>query len=141
MTGAFETIDPTLEEAAQNLGASSTRRFWTVTLPSATPSILNAALMVFIIIIDAFGIPAIVGVGTPVLTTLVYGEFTSEMGGPPVMAATGATILLAISMTILIFQRVYLKKRSFISSGTRKPEMLDPEPGKKFFSPPSSSWC
>ncbi len=131
MTGAFQTLDPTLEEAAHNLGASNFRRFWTVTIPSATPSILNAALMVFILIIDAFGIPAIIGVGVPVLTTLVYGEFTSELGGPPVMASTGATILLSISMTILIFQRVYLKKRSFMSSGIRKPVLLEPKPLKK----------
>ena len=131
LTGAFQTVDPTLEEAAHNLGASNFRRFWTVTLPSATPSILNAALMVFILIIDAFGIPAIIGVGTPVLTTLVYGEFTSELGGPPVMASTGATILLSISMTILIFQRVYLKKRSFVSSGIRRPALVHPKPLKK----------
>ena len=131
LTGAFQTIDPTLEEAAHNLGASNFRRFWTVTLPSATPSILNAALMVFILIIDAFGIPAIIGVGVPVLTTLVYGEFTSELGGPPIMASTGATILLSISMTILIFQRVYLKKRSFATSGIRKPVLVEPKPLKK----------
>ena len=79
LVGAFQTIDPSLEEAAHNLGASDFRRFWTVTVPSATPSILNASLLVFILIIDSFGIPAIIGVGTPVLTTLVFGEFTSEL--------------------------------------------------------------
>jgi len=131
LIGAFQTVDPSLEEAAHNLGASNFRRFWTVTVPSATPSILNASLLVFILIIDSFGIPAIVGVGTPVLTTLVFGEFTSEMGGPPVMAATGATILLAISMSILITQRVYLQKRSFVSSGTRSIEIVNPRPVKK----------
>ncbi len=133
LTGAFQTIDPSIEEAAHNLGASNFRRFWTVTLPAATPSILNAALMVFILIIDSFGIPAIIGVGTPVLTTLVYGEFTSELGGPPIMASTGATILLTISMSILIIQRVYLKKRSFVTSGTRAPVLVDPKPAKKIF--------
>lgn len=131
LTGAFQTIDPTLEEAAHNLGASNFRRFWTVTVPSATPSILNAALLVFILIIDSFGIPAIIGVGTPVLTTLVFGEFTSEMGGPPVMAATGATILLSISMTILILQRVYLQRRSFATSSTRKAALINPRLLKK----------
>lgn len=131
LVGAFQTIDPSLEEAAHNLGASDFRRFWTVTVPSATPSILNASLLVFILIIDSFGIPAIVGVGTPVLTTLVFGEFTSEMGGPPVMAATGATILLFISMSILIIQRVYLQRRSFVTSGTRSQEIIDPKPLKK----------
>ncbi len=133
LTGAFQTIDPSLEEAAHNLGASNFRRFWTVTLPAATPSILNAALMVFILIIDSFGIPAIIGVGTPVLTTLVYGEFTSEMGGPPIMASTGATILLTISMGILIIQRVYLKRKSFVTSGTRAPVLVDPPLAKKLF--------
>ncbi len=131
LVGAFQTIDPSVEEAAHNLGASSFRRFWTVTVPSATPSILNASLLVFILIIDSFGIPAIVGVGTPVLTTLVFGEFTSEMGGPPVMAATGATILLIISMSILILQRVYLQRRSFVASGTRSIEIINPKPLKK----------
>ncbi len=131
LIGAFQTVDPSLEEASHNLGASNFRRFWTVTVPSATPSILNASLLVFILIIDSFGIPAIVGVGTPVLTTLVFGEFTSEMGGPPVMAATGATILLFISMSILILQRVYLQKKSFVSSGTRNIEIINPRPVKK----------
>jgi len=131
LVGAFQTIDPSIEEAAHNLGASGFRRFWTVTVPSATPSILNASLLVFILIIDSFGIPAIVGVGTPVLTTLVFGEFTSEMGGPPVMAATGATILLFISMSILIIQRVYLQRRSFVASGTRSIEIINPNPLKK----------
>ncbi len=133
LVGAFQSIDPSLEEASHNLGASNFRRFWTVTVPSVTPSILNASLLVFILIIDSFGIPAIIGVGTPVLTTLVFGEFTSEMGGPPVMAATGATILLFISMSILIFQRVYLQKRSFVSKGSRTPEMINPKPIKKLF--------
>jgi len=131
LIGAFQAVDPSLEEASHNLGASNFRRFWTVTVPSATPSILNASLLVFILIIDSFGIPAIVGVGTPVLTTLVFGEFTSEMGGPPVMAATGATILLSISMSILVIQRVYLQKRSFVSSGTRNIEIINPKPVKK----------
>ncbi|RKX82453.1 MAG: hypothetical protein DRP57_09855 [Spirochaetes bacterium] len=133
LTGAFQTIDPTIEEAAANLGASGLRKFWTVTLRSATPSILNAALLVFILIIDSFGIPAIVGIGTPVLTTLVYGEFTSEMGGPPIMASTGATILLTISMTILILQRIYLSKKSYITSSTRKPVPVEPTTAKKKF--------
>jgi len=133
LTGAFQTIDPTIEEAAENLGASNFKRFWTVTLRSATPSILNAALLVFILIIDSFGIPAIVGIGTPVLTTLVYGEFTSEMGGPPIMASTGATILLTISMTILILQRIYLSRKSYITSSTRKPVPVEPRTLKKLF--------
>ena len=133
LTGAFQTIDPTIEEAAANLGASGLRKFWTVTLRSATPSILNAALLVFILIIDSFGIPAIVGIGTPVLTTLVYGEFTSEMGGPPIMASTGATILLTISMAILILQRIYLSRKSYITSSTRKPVPVEPTTAKKLF--------
>jgi len=47
------------------------------------------------------------------------------------MAATGSTILLSISMTILIFQRVYPKKRSYYSRGVGRPKMVNPKIGKK----------
>ena len=47
------------------------------------------------------------------------------------MAATGATILLFFSMSILIIQRVYLQRRSFVSKSARSVEMINPRPVKK----------
>ena len=117
---AFASIDPSLEEAAATMGASKMRVFFTVVLPAITPSILNTMLLIFILIIDSFGIPAIIGFDTPVLTTRVYGEFTSEMGGIPSMASAGAILLLLISSSILIIQRFYIRRSTYATSVARR---------------------
>ena len=120
LKGAFESVDPDLEEAAATMGSNRIRTFLTVILPATMPSILNATLLIFILIIDSFGIPAIIGFDTPVLTTTVYGEFTSEMGGVPSMASAGAMLLLFISISILILQRFYLQRTTYASSVVRR---------------------
>lgn len=48
MAAVFRSIDPVLEEAAHNLGASATRAFLTVSLPLAVPGIVASALLVFL---------------------------------------------------------------------------------------------
>src|SRR5690606_17670361 len=47
MLAALKALDGTIEEAAVNLGASSVRRFFTVTLPVLAPAILINAMIVF----------------------------------------------------------------------------------------------
>ncbi len=117
---AFSNIDPDIEEAAWSMGANRAKTFFTVIIPAVTPAILNATLVIFILVIDSFGIPAIIGFETPMLTTRVFGEFTSEMGGIPSRASSGAIILLFISILILLIQRLYLQKKSFAMSTVRK---------------------
>ena len=64
---AFKSIDISVEEAAQNLGASSLRTFRTVTLPIVLPSILAGALLVFIEAIENFGVPVVLAEDKPIL--------------------------------------------------------------------------
>ena len=52
MTAVFRAIDPALDEAAHNLGASATRAFLTVSLPLAVPGIVASALLVFLYSLD-----------------------------------------------------------------------------------------
>ncbi len=130
---AFSKIDPDIEEAAWSMGANRARTFFTVVLPAVTPAILNATLMIFILVIDSFGIPAIIGFETPMLTTRVFGEFTSEMGGIPSRASSGAIILLLISITILLIQRFYLQKKSFAMTGVRTIAPMEMSRSQKAF--------
>ena len=48
LLAGFTNIDPSLEEAAEVEGASSLRRFFTITLPLCTPSYLAGAVLVFL---------------------------------------------------------------------------------------------
>jgi iron(III) transport system permease protein len=59
---ALSRVDPSLEEAAQGLGAKSWRRFWNITLPLTTPGFVSGALLVFIWTFADFITPLVVGV-------------------------------------------------------------------------------
>ena len=59
---ALAKVDPTLEEAAQGMGANGWRRFWTITLPLTTPGYVSGALLVFIWTFADFITPLVLGV-------------------------------------------------------------------------------
>jgi len=59
---ALAKVDPSLEEAAEGVGASGWRRFWTITLPLTTPGYISGALLVFIWTFADFITPLVVGV-------------------------------------------------------------------------------
>jgi len=59
---ALAKVDPSLEEAAQGVGASGWQRLWTITLPLTTPGYISGALLVFIWTFADFITPLVVGV-------------------------------------------------------------------------------
>ena len=59
---AMSRVDPSLEEAAQGMGANGWRRFRDVTLPLSTPGYISGALLVFIWTFADFVTPLVVGV-------------------------------------------------------------------------------
>jgi iron(III) transport system permease protein len=71
---ALRGIEPRLEEAAA-LVAPPHRVFWRVTLPLAAPTILASALVVFVLAISDFGVPAMLRVR--VYTTEIFTAFAA----------------------------------------------------------------
>ncbi len=59
---ALSKVNPTLEEAAQGMGANGWKRFWTITLPLTTPGYVSGALLVFIWTFADFITPLVLGV-------------------------------------------------------------------------------
>jgi iron(III) transport system permease protein len=115
-SSALDNMDPGLEEAARILGASNTRIMLTITLPVVAPAILSGLVLVILECFIIFGAPAVLG--TPkflyTLSTQVHALFTNE---PPEfhMAATAATPIVLITACLLIFQRVYLGRKQYIT--------------------------
>ena len=58
---ALARLDPKLEQAARTLGADSVRVWWNVTLPLLRPSLLAAALLVFLFDFTSFGVILLLG--------------------------------------------------------------------------------
>jgi iron(III) transport system permease protein len=74
MSTPFRSMDPSLEEAATTAGSSGWQVFRRVTFPLALPSVLAVLILTFIRSLEAFEIPALIGIpaGVEVLTTKIY---------------------------------------------------------------------
>ncbi len=121
-SGAMNSIDVSLEEAAENLGMSKLKRIWTVTLPVVLPSILAGCVMVFMTCLADFGTPMLIGEGYVVLPVLVYNEYMSESAVNPYMASTLSVIIVSCSLLLLMFQKLVIDKRNYMMSSLRPPQ-------------------
>ena len=97
-------ISDTLGEAAENLGASSLRSFWEVTLPLSVPVISKAGLIIFIFAFGGYELPLLLGSTLPkalaVQTHLMYMS-PDLLQRPLAMAMNGVVLLLSAGMAIL----------------------------------------
>ena len=121
-SGAMNSIDASLEEAAENLGMSKLKRIWTITLPVVLPSILAGCVMVFMTCLADFGTPMLMGEGYVVLPVLVYNEYMSESATNPYMASALSVIIVSCSLIVLAFQKLVIDKRNYMMSSLRPPQ-------------------
>ncbi len=113
MVGLLQQIDPSVEEAARDLGASRWEVFKTITLPLMVPGIANAALLVFIQSVADFGNPMVIGGN---YTTMAVQIYMQGIGSLDMSGATAlAILLLMISVVAFIFQKYYIGKKSYVT--------------------------
>ena len=131
-SGAMNSIDASLEEAAENLGMNKLRRILTVTLPVVLPSILAGCIMVFMTCLADFGTPMLLGEGYTVLPVLVYNEYMSESATDPFMASALSVIIVACSMVMLALQKLVVEKKNYTMSTLRPPQETELHGFKRF---------
>ncbi len=119
--GALMTIDRSLEEASENLGARGSRTFFKVTIPLVLPSVTGGALIAFMMSLSNFGTPMIIGGNYLVLPTLAYNLFTSEVAETPGMASTVSIILMLCASVIIILQQWASSRRKYSSMLVNRP--------------------
>ncbi|MBR4442817.1 MAG: iron ABC transporter permease [Clostridia bacterium] len=108
--GLLRNIDPSMEEAARDMGASRFKVFTSVTLPLLLPGIGNAFLVTFIESIADFANPMIIGGSYDTLATTIYLQITGayDKNG----ACAMAVVLLGITMLMFMVQKYYLEKKT-----------------------------
>jgi putative spermidine/putrescine transport system permease protein len=95
LAAALTNIDPSLERASQNLGATQWQTFFRVTLPLARPGIVAALVLAFAQSVSAFVIPLLLGGGrVPMLATQVYDAMIVSVNYP--FAAATVVIILGV---------------------------------------------
>ena len=108
--GLLKNIDPSMEEAARDMGASRFKVFTSVTLPLLLPGIGNAFLVTFIESIADFANPMIIGGSYDTLATTIYLQITGayDKNG----ACAMAVVLLGITMIMFLVQKFYLERKT-----------------------------
>lgn len=117
---ALKSVDASLEESAQMLGARRWQTTLRINLPLVAPAITGGALLSAIDSLALFGPQAIIGTPAQIvfLPTRIYATIGSY---PPRWAEASALSLLLVVLTVagLALQRGYLERRSYITVGGR----------------------
>jgi putrescine transport system permease protein len=107
---ALERLDPTLLEAAADLGCPPTRAFWQVTFPLALPGVIAGCFLVFIPVTGEFVIPDLLGGnGTLMIGKTLWDEFFSNRDWP-LASAVAVILLVLLVVPIVIFQNQEQKR-------------------------------
>ena len=114
VSAGLARMDESAGEAAASLGAGPGRIFFRVTLPMLAPSVLAAAVLVFMTSMASFSAPYIFGGGYQVLSTRI---FTSKMNGELEMAMVETVVLAAVCLLFLGLLRWFERGREYAAVG------------------------
>ncbi|HVR88961.1 MAG TPA: iron ABC transporter permease [Candidatus Limnocylindria bacterium] len=123
-----DQLDPALEEAALNLGASRSRVLRTIVLPLLRPGFAAAFLIIFVESLADLANPLLIGGDFNVLASSAYlaviGEFDTRK------AVAYSLVLMAPSLIAYFVQRLWVGNSSVVTVGgkpsTGKAQQLDP---------------
>lgn len=110
LKGLLKNIDPSLEEAARDMGASRGKVFMTVTLPLLLPGLGNAFLITFIESVADFANPMLIGGSYDTMATAIYLQITGAYD--KVGASAMAVVLLSITLIMFLIQKCYLEAKT-----------------------------
>ncbi|MFD4711924.1 ABC transporter permease [Streptomyces sp. NPDC058430] len=105
---AFARLNPELEEAAATVGAPMWRRLRLVVFPLITPAVSAAAMLLVVVALEGFAIPAILGLPNKIF---VYSSFIQYSLQPPSgmanygQASTYGVLVLVLSLVMLMVYR------------------------------------
>ncbi len=102
-------MDPSLEEAARDLGAGPGRAFWDITLPLIMPAVISGSLLAFAMSMDDVVIS--IFINGPRLSTLPIKVYTQLKTGVTPEINALCTILLAATLVIFIVYSLITKKK------------------------------
>jgi spermidine/putrescine transport system permease protein len=101
------TLDPSIEEAAKDLGATAYTTFRRVTLPMIFPAVVSGALLAFVLSIDDFVVTNFTSGNVVTFPLWIYGS--AKLGLPPQVNVVGTLIfaagLLLVAANLLVTRR------------------------------------
>jgi spermidine/putrescine transport system permease protein len=104
----LERLEPSLVEAAADLGARPLSTVWRIVVPLSRPGIIAGSVLVFIPCLGAFLTPDLLGGGRTVLVgNLVQNQFTNARDWP-----FGSAVSIALMVLVTVVLVVFLRRES-----------------------------
>jgi iron(III) transport system permease protein len=129
MAAAFRSMDMALEEAGTMSGANTFSTFFRITLPVMRPAFFSAMLIMFIIAIEAFAVPTLIGMpaGISLFTSQIYAAFRSFPPNFGLASSLAVTLLIISIIGIYFYRRVTRNEKRFatISGKGYRPRVID----------------
>jgi len=113
VNNVLQSLNPSLEDASLDLGASQTKTLLKIIIPLSLPGLFKAALLVFIMSLADFGNPMLIGGGLPIMATDAYNLWIGEQNME--MAAVFCTLLIIPSILLYVVQNYFLRGGTFIT--------------------------
>jgi iron(III) transport system permease protein len=113
LLGLLKRLDPSLDEAARNLGASRWHVFRTVTVPLMIPGLASGFLLLFVEAIADLANPLVLGGDFTVLSARAYIAITGEYD--LVSGSLLALILIAPALAVFMLQRYWVERKSVVT--------------------------
>ena len=133
VSGALKNIDNSLLEASSNMGCRGVKRFFKVVVPLCMPSILAAALMVFMRALADFGTPLLIGEGYRTFPVEIYKQYVGETSVNHNFAAAVSVIAIIITAIVFLIQKMLSNHYSFTMNALHPIERKKPHPVLRFF--------
>jgi iron(III) transport system permease protein len=115
LMAALALSDARLYEAADALGTSERRKFFTITLPGAKYGLISACMVVFTMAVSEFGVPKVIGGNTSVLAVDIYkqviGQQNFSMG-----AVVGLVLLLPAVVAFFIDNLMQRRQQALLTA-------------------------
>src|SRR5947209_8877124 len=124
---ALALADARLYEFADALGTKKSRIFATVTLPGAKFGLMNAAFVVFTLVVTDFGIAKVIGGQFNVLATDAYKQVVGQQNFE--MGAVVGMVLLVPAVLAFVIDRMVQRRQVALLSARAVP--LEPKVDRK----------
>ena len=108
LTSTLESLDPSVERAAHDLGARPTRVFYQILVPQMVPGILAATSLVFVLNMNAYATPLLVGgPGVQMMATQMYSTMVAGNNWP--LGAAMAVVLVVTSLGAISIYSLFVR--------------------------------
>jgi iron(III) transport system permease protein len=126
LVASLSMADSRLYEAADALGASKMRVFFTVTLPGAKYGVISAGFVIFTLVITDFGIAKVIGGRFNVLATDIFKQVIGQQNFE--MGAVVGFVLLIPAVFAFAADRIIVRRQVALLSARAVPLVPKPAP-------------